>query len=72
MKVRITAWQRVHYDQTFEMTQEEYDELCERMDTDPHFGSKADCDIGWLDLTNEDDYDELEDIDISVVKEQKV
>lgn len=66
--VRIRGTQRVRYDQTFEMTREDFDALREREASDPQFGRQhSDEDLGWLDLRDSDSAGDLEDVEITEV-----
>ncbi len=67
LKVRLTATQKIRYDQTVEMTAEQWAKF-KATDERTHIVHGGDL-SGWLDLTQEDDYGDLDDFEAEVIDE---
>lgn len=71
IKVQIIGQQVVKYNQTVEMTREQYDAINEKLDSyDRKVSNRAVEEIeGWLDLRDVSDWDDFELDDFMVVTE---
>ena len=71
VRVRIRGRQEVNYDQEVEMTREEYDELKEQVEEhDGCFTLFSDPVSDWLDLTDVDADDGLQDVELELLDEE--